>query len=253
MALKRTTTVKKTQRNRTYFFSDVHLGLGNEEEDRQKETRLIRFLDYIERDAEQIFILGDLFDYWFEYRTVVQKGYYRLFAKFAELQEAGIRLFFIAGNHDYWMRDYFQKEFGMEVFFTPQEKKIQGKRFYLHHGDGLLKDDRGYRILKKILRSRFSIFLFSIIHPDIAGKIANWSSKTSREYTSNRTYEENGMLDFAVGKIKEGFQYVIMGHNHNPVFFKDGKGFYVNLGDWIFKNTYAVFDGKKLLLKEWKR
>ncbi len=151
------------------------------------------------------------------------------------------------------MRDYFQKEFGMQVFFTPQEKEIQGKRFYLHHGDGLLKDDRGYKILKKILRSRFNIFLFSLIHPDLSGKIASWSSKTSREYTSNRAYEENGMLDFALGKLSEGFQYVIMGHNHNPVLHKDGGGLYVNLGDWIFKNTYAVFDGKKLYLKEWKR
>jgi UDP-2,3-diacylglucosamine hydrolase len=253
MALKRTTTVKKTQRNKTYFFSDVHLGLGNEEEDRQKEARLIRFLDFISRDAEQIFILGDLFDYWFEYRTVVRKGYYRLFTKFAELNEKGIRLFFVAGNHDYWMRDYFQREFGMEVFFTPLEKDIQGKRFYLHHGDGVMKDDLGYKILKKILRSPVSIALFYVLHPDLAEKLATWSSRTSREYTSNRAYEENGMLNFALSKIGEGFQYVLMGHNHNPVFHKTDAGSYVNLGDWIFKNTYAVFDGKKLELKEWTR
>jgi len=243
---------KKTPRHKTYFFSDAHLGLGSPEEDHQKELRLIRFLDFIQHDAEQIFIVGDLFDYWFEYRTVVPKKYFRLFAKLAEITERGIRVHFIAGNHDFWVKDYFRTELGMNVYLDPIETEIRGKRFFIHHGDGLLKDDLGYTILKKILRNKVNIFLFSLLHPDITGWIARWSSRTSRSYTSTRTYESSGMVDFAAKKLKEQFDFVVMGHNHIPSRQKIGTGVYVNLGDWIFQNTYAMYDGKKMELKNYR-
>jgi len=238
-------------RHNTYFFSDAHLGIGSQEEDLQKELRLIRFLQSIRKDAAQIYIVGDLFDYWFEYKTVVPKRYYRLFATFAELAEQHIRLIFIAGNHDFWVQNYFHDEFGMEIHIHPVDAEIGGKRFLIHHGDGLLNDDLGYKILKKILRSKINIFLFSLLHPDLAGWLARWSSKTSRQYTSKRNYESSGMVDFAAQKIREGFTYVIMGHNHVPSRQDIGTGVYVNLGDWITENTYAVFDGKQLALKKW--
>jgi UDP-2,3-diacylglucosamine hydrolase len=237
--------------HKTYFFSDAHLGLGSQEEDRQKELRLIRFLNFAQRDAAQIYIVGDLFDYWFEYKTVVPKNYFRLFAKLTELRDQNIRLFFIAGNHDFWVKDYFHDELGMEIHRHPVATDIGGKKFLIHHGDGLLKDDLGYKILKKILRSKINIFLFSLIHPDITGWLARWSSRTSRQYTSNRKYESSGMTDFAARKIQEGYDFVVMGHNHVPTCQTIGNGVYVNLGDWIFENTYAVFDGKKLQLKKW--
>ncbi len=139
----------------------------------------------------------------------------------------------------------------MEVHLDPIETEIHGKRFLIHHGDGLLKNDIGYKILKKILRNKLNIFLFSLIHPDITGWIARWSSRTSRRYTSKRTYEGNGMIEFATQKLEEGFDFVVMGHNHIPSHQTIGSGVYVNLGDWIFENTYAVFDGKKLELKKW--
>ena len=242
---------KSPPRQKTYFFSDAHLGLGSIEEEHQKELRLIRFLNFIQQDAAQIYIVGDLFDYWFEYKTVVPKKYFRLFAKLAELTEHNLRLFFIAGNHDFWINNYFHDELGMEVHFNPVEAVICGKRFLIHHGDGLLRDDLGYKILKKILRSKTNIFLFSLIHPDIAGWLARWSSRTSRRYTSNRTYESSDMVDFAARKIKEGFDFVVMGHNHVPSCQTIDNGIYINLGDWIFENTYAVFDGKKLKLMKW--
>jgi len=242
---------KKQQKKKIYFFSDAHLGLGTKEEDRQRELRLIRFLDTIQQDAEQVYIVGDLFDYWFEYKTVVPKNYFRLFTKLAELSERNIRLYFTAGNHDFWMKDYFHTELGIEVHPDPIEINLHGKRFLIHHGDGLLKDDLGYKILKKVLRNKFNIFLFSLIHPDITGWIARWSSRTSRQYTSNRTYEGNGMVEFAKQKLLDGFDYVVMGHNHVASYQKFGKGTYVNLGDWIFENTYAVFDGNKMQLKKW--
>ena len=243
---------KLALRQKTYFFSDAHLGLGSREDDRQREMRLVRFLSSVQRDAAQIFIVGDLFDYWFEYRSVVPKNYFRLFTKLSELTEQNIRLVFIAGNHDFWVKDYFSNELGMDVHRNPLDVTISGKRFLLHHGDGLLKDDLGYKILKKILRNRINIFLFSLLHPDLSGWIARWSSHTSRQYTSKRTYEGSGMLEFATRMIKtEGFDFVVMGHNHVSSYHSIDGGAYVNLGDWIDENTYAVFDGKNIKLKKW--
>jgi UDP-2,3-diacylglucosamine hydrolase len=252
MKLSRTRTKRTgTSRGKIYFFSDAHLGLGEKADELRKEQYLVRFVESIRDDAEQVFIVGDLFDYWFEYKTVVPKGYFRLFAKLSELTEQGTRVCFIVGNHDFWVKDYFRDELGMEVFPEPLEVELRGKRFLLHHGDGLLSGDRGYRILKKILRNKMSIFLFSLIHPDIAGTIARWSSRTSRKHTSNRKYESDGMVAFALQKLREGFDFVIMGHNHIPSYHRNGKGVYVNLGDWIREHTYAVFDGKRLELKRW--
>jgi UDP-2,3-diacylglucosamine hydrolase len=238
---------------KTYFFSDAHLGIGTKEEDRQKERSLIRFLDSVKRDAEQLFIVGDLFDYWFEYKTVVPKGYFRLFSKLAELSEAGIKVTYLAGNHDFWLKTYFRDELGMEVCPEPTERVIRGKRFYIHHGDGLLKKDTGYRILKRILRNRVNIFLFSLVHPDLAARIARWSSQKSRQHTSKRSFEGDDLVEFAERKISEGFDFVLMGHNHVPCLRNIGSGVYVNLGDWITEHTYAVFDGKKISLKTWPK
>lgn len=236
----------------TYFFSDAHLGLGTIEEDRSKELRIISFLDAIKEDAEEVFIVGDLFDYWFEYRTVVPKGYVRLLAKLAELTDRGVAMTYLAGNHDSWIKGYFTQELGIEIAPDPIERIIGGKRFYIHHGDGLVKDDRGYRFLKRVLRNRFNIWMFSLLHPDITGSIARWSSKTSRAYTSNRKYEDDDMTEFAAGKILEGYDYVIMGHHHQSRVKRLGRGVYINLGDWIRENSFAVFDGKKLTLKKWR-
>lgn len=236
---------------KTYFFSDAHLGLGSKEEDRAKEERIVRFLHQIRSDADHVYILGDLFDYWFEYRSVVPKGYVRLFAALADLTDRRIGVSYLAGNHDFWMKGYLTEEFGIEVYSDPIERIIGGKRFYLHHGDGLVRDDAGYRLLKRVLRNRFNIWLFSWVHPDITAGIARWSSRASRNHTSGRKYEATDMVDFAAEKISAGYDYVVMGHNHRSQRKTLGKGVYINLGDWIEENTYAVFDGKKLELKKW--
>lgn len=236
----------------TYFFSDVHLGLGTKDEERKKERSLVQFLDSVESTAREIFIVGDLFDYWFEYETVVPKGYFRLFTKLADLTESGISITYLAGNHDFWLKSYFRDELGIQIVLEPIERTIGGKRFYLHHGDGLLKNDTGYRILKRILRNRINIKLFSLLHPDLTSRIAHWSSRKSRQHVGKRTFEEQDMVDFAAAKIRQGFDYVIMGHNHTPSVRNIGTGAYVNLGDWITENTYAVFDGKQLHLKTWR-
>ena len=245
--------VKRSARKRkTYFFSDAHLGLGSKEDDRKKERRIIEFLEAVKKDGEQLFIVGDLFDYWFEYKTVVPKGYFRLFTKLAELTERGIKISYLVGNHDFWIKRYFHDELGIEIAFEPFERTIHGKRFLIHHGDGLVKNDMGYRILKKILRSKINIFLFSLVHTDITGRLAQWSSRTSRKHTSNRAFEVNDLIEFARNKIQaEGIDVVIMGHNHRSHFEKFQRGIYINLGDWIHENAFAVFDGKNITLKHW--
>ena len=236
---------------KTYFFSDVHLGLGTKDDDRTREQHVIRFLDMVKQDGGELFILGDLFDYWFEYKSVVPKGYFRLFSKLGELRFRGIQISYLAGNHDFWLKGYLTEELGVTIYPDPIERTIGGKRFFLHHGDGLLKNDTGYRILKRVLRNRVSIYLFSLIHPDFTSWIARWSSRKSRAYTSKKSFEGNEMVEFARTKIAEGFDVVIMGHNHQSVFKELGRGVYVNIGDWLHEYTYAVFDGNKIQLKRW--
>ena len=237
---------------KTYFFSDVHLGLGTKDDDREREQRVIRFLEMVKQNGRELFILGDLFDYWFEYKSVVPKGYFQLFAKLGELRSRGIQISYLAGNHDFWLKGYLTEELGITVYPDPIERIIGGKRFYLHHGDGLLKNDTGYRILKRVLRNKVNIFLFSLIHPDLTSWIARWSSRKSRAYTSKKSFEANDMIEFAHKKIADGFDVVIMGHNHQSVFKELGRGVYVNIGDWLHEYTYAVFDGNKIQLKKWE-
>ena len=239
---------------KTYFVSDAHLGVNEREIERQKERELIRFFDLVESDGKQLFILGDLFDFWFEYRTVIPKGYHRVLAKLSELVEKGIEINYLAGNHDFWLGNFFEEDIGMHVFAEPFGVTIGNAKFFLHHGDGLARKDLGYRIMKKILRNRLNIKLYSLLHPDLGIGLARFSSRKSRNHTSQKDFGEvDGMLSFAAKKIAEGFQYVVMGHNHQPVYENVGDGFYVNLGDWISHYTYGVYDGVKFQLLEWKR
>lgn len=239
---------------KAYFISDAHLGLGSREEERQKESRLIAFLDVIKEDASQLFIVGDLFDAWFEYRTVIQKGFHRLLAKLDECTERGIAVHYLAGNHDYWMKDFFPDELRIKTYHGPFETVINGKRIFIHHGDGLSNNNPGYAILKRILNNRLNIWLFSWLHPDIGITIARSSSRRSRHYTSGKDYGmEDGMLAFARQKIEEGFDIVIMGHRHRPVCTEIGNGVYINLGDWIEHNTYAELAGGTIELKQWRQ
>ena len=236
-----------------YFISDAHLGLGSKEAEREKESRLIAFLEHIKHDASQLFIVGDLFDAWFEYRTVMPKGFYRLFAKFDELIQHGITIHYLAGNHDFWMRNFFSDELGIKTYPDGFETTIDGKRIYIHHGDGLSNNDTGYKILKKLLRSPACIWLYSWVHPDIGVLLASSTSKKSRHYTSTKDYSNNdGMTVFAKNKFEEGVDIVILGHRHKPVCETIGQGTYINLGDWITHNTYAELDRGIITLHEWK-
>lgn len=233
-------------KNAYYFISDVHLGMSSRDEEKFKEKIFLEFLDSIKKDAKELFIVGDLFDYWIEYKNVIPKGYFKIFTKLSEIIESGIVITYLAGNHDFWKGNYFKEEFGIEINFEHIERTLNGKRFFIHHGDGLAYKDTGYKILKKVLRNPLSQFLYRWVHPDIGIKLARSTSRTSRHHTHNKDYsKKDGLQDFALQKMKQGFDFIIMGHRHYPVITKFGEGTYVNLGDWIDNFTYAKFiEGK---------
>lgn len=236
-----------------YFISDAHLGLGSREQERAKENRLLAFLRGIFPTAEMLFIVGDLFDFWFEYRTVIPKGFHRTLAMLQEFTDAGKPIHYLAGNHDFWMNNFFSDELGVTVHSDPFEITMQGKRIYLHHGDGLANNDLGYRLIKPILRNRFNIWLYRWLHPDIGVRLARRSSRSSRAYTSTKNYgEEEGMIREAEKKIREGYDVVIMGHRHKPSVRSIGQGVYINLGDWIEHQTYAELSHGMIELKTWR-
>lgn len=237
---------------RTFFISDVHFGLESKEKELRKQERVFSFLDHVRKEGNQLFIVGDLFDAWFEYRSVIPKGFHRLLTKLEDLTRSGIKVHYIVGNHDFWIRDFFRDDLGIITYYDPFSVALDGKKIYLHHGDGLAKKDTGYRILKKVLRNRLNIWLYSWIHPDIGLWLAGASSKKSRDYTSAKDYGEgDGMIRFATDKIAEGFDAVVMGHRHKPVCRAIGNGVYINLGDWITYNTYAELSDGTIQLKEW--
>ena len=170
-------TITLQENKKIYFSSDNHLGLPGKVKSLKREKIFIKWLDTIKNDAQVIFLLGDLFDFWFEFKKVVPKGYTRLFGKLAELTDAGVKIYFFVGNHDAWMRNYFKKELGIDIFFEPQKFKINSKKFFIGHGDGLGPGDYGYKFLKLIFRNSFFKFLFSCIHPDISIRIGEYLSR----------------------------------------------------------------------------
>jgi UDP-2,3-diacylglucosamine hydrolase len=235
-----------------YFISDVHLGLGSRAEERQKEDRLLALFRDILPKSEELYIVGDLFDFWFEYRTVIPKGFHRTLTALQEFTDRGIPVKFLTGNHDCWVLDFFSTELGMEVHTTPFESAIQGRRVFLHHGDGLATNDLGYRLIKPVLRNPLAVWLYRWLHPDLGVPLARGSSRTSRAYTSQKDFgEEEGLLQFARDRISEGVEIVVMGHRHQPHYTEVDGGVYVNLGDWVSYNTYAVMESGIIRLVTW--
>lgn len=248
--------MKKTK---SYFASDFHLGVPSYILSREREKRIVQWLDAIKSDASEIFLMGDIFDFWFEYKTVVPKGYIRLLGKLAELSDAGIQFYFFKGNHDMWVFDYFEKEFNMKIIDNELEIVRNGKSFYLHHGDGVGNGDDGYKLLKKVFRSKFCQWLFAIAHPNIGVGLANyWSSRSKLAKRNERKFETTELawiteFNEHIITTKKKYDYIIMGHRHFPIDVTLQQNTrYINLGEWINFDTYAVFDGTELKLMKWK-
>ncbi|MDY6799891.1 MAG: UDP-2,3-diacylglucosamine diphosphatase [Bacteroidota bacterium] len=246
-----------TQKNKIYFASDVHLGLPNYKESLLREKRFVRWLDTIKDDAKEIILLGDIFDFWFEYKRAIPRGFTRFLGKLCEITDSGIPVHFFSGNHDMWIFDYLPKETGIILHKNPVVKEYYGKTFYLAHGDGLGPGDNSYKLLKRIFASRFSQWLFARFHPNIGIWIANtWSthSRYSRETKPFEGEDKEWLILYSKKILKsKDFDFMIYGHRHLPMDLQlNEKTRYINLGDWITNFTYAVFDGKNMELKKFK-
>ncbi len=242
-----------------YFLSDFHLGTPGMSISLRREKLIVQFLEEAKKDAAAIFLVGDMFDFWFEYKTVVPKGFVRLLGKLAELSDRGIQLHFFVGNHDMWVKNYFQQELNMQVYFEPAHFEFNGKKFLIGHGDGQGPGDHKYKFLKKIFRNPVCRWLFGIIPPGIGMGVANYFSKKSRAAAGGHEEkflgEENEWLISYCKEVlqKEHIDYFIFGHRHLPIDFTlNAKSRYINLGEWIHFNSYAVFDGNTVALAYYK-
>ena len=244
---------------KVYFLSDFHLGAPDEKASRVREARIVQFLQTARQDAAAIFIVGDIFDFWFEYKEVVPKGFVRLLGCLAAINDAGIPIHIFTGNHDLWMQDYLTKEIGASVYFSEKEFTFSGKQFFVAHGDGLGPGDEGYKFLKKIFTNPICKWLFRWLHPDWGIKLANFFSSQSRIKTGSSDEiflgEDKEWLIIYAKELSQTNKanYFIFGHRHYALDLKiSDKARYINLGDWIRSNTYAVFDGNDLELKKWE-
>jgi UDP-2,3-diacylglucosamine hydrolase len=242
-----------------YFISDFHLGAPDYKSSLEREKVVVQFLDNIKKDASEVFIVGDIFDFWYEYRKVVPKGYVRLLGKLAEVTDAGIKMHFFVGNHDMWMKNYFQQELNIPVYFEARDFEWNGKKFHIAHGDGLGPGDHRYKFIKRVFRNRFSHWLFGILPPYMGMGLANFLSRRSRAQTgvSEETFlgeDKEWLIIYSKEMAKsKNFDFFVFGHRHLPIDFRLSNGArYINLGDWIRYYTYAVFDGEKVELKSYK-
>jgi UDP-2,3-diacylglucosamine hydrolase len=242
------------KKTKIYFASDVHLGLYPYERSRDREKIFVSWLDQIKNDATELYLLGDIFDYWYEYKKVVPRGFTRTLGKLAEISDSGIPIHFFTGNHDVWVFDYLADEIGVILHRDPVSVELEGKKFFLAHGDGLGPGDFGFKLLKWAFRNKVLQWLYSHLHPNFTMRFAHWWSRKSR-YSKGiaeafQGEEKELQLLFAKEKLKkEHFDYFVFGHRHVPMDIKlNENSRMINLGEWIFSYTYAVFDGVEMKL-----
>jgi UDP-2,3-diacylglucosamine hydrolase len=252
--------ISLTRDQKVFFASDFHLGAPDYKSSRDREDKIVRWLSFVQNDAAAIFLLGDIFDFWFEYEKVIPKGFMRFIGKIVALREKGIPIFFFTGNHDLWMRDYFTLELDIPVYSNPIHMEINHQKFLVGHGDGLGPGDRKYKLLKRVFTNRTCQWLFKWIHPDIGISLAQKWSGNSRI--------NNNLKNEDVFKGKEGewlweycqfvekkmhFDYYIFGHRHLPLELPVGNNStYINLGEWVSQFTYGEFDGNRFSLNTFK-
>ena len=241
-----------------YFASDQHFGLPNHTKSLVRERKFIAWLDEIKKDAGAIFLLGDLFDLWMEYKTVVPKGFVRVLGKLAEISDSGIPIHFFVGNHDLWVRDYFQKELNFKVYTKPAEFTFNNKTFLIGHGDGLGPGDTGYKLMKKVFTNPISRWFYRWLHPDFGVALAQRLSLKNKFISGEEDVKYLGddkewLVQYCKRKLEtKHYDFFLFGHRHLPMDLQINKSKYINTGDWISYFTYAVFDGGNLELKTYK-
>ncbi|MGL4347373.1 MAG: UDP-2,3-diacylglucosamine diphosphatase [Chitinophagaceae bacterium] len=255
-------TIALPEGKKIYFLSDFHLGIPSKENSEERERKIVSFLQSIEHDADTVFFLGDIFDFWWEYYYVIPKGFIRLQSQWLRMKDLGIKMYYFSGNHDQWMSQYFTEMFNFKIFHNARIFQIQEHKFFIVHGDGLGPKDYRYKYLKRIFQSRFLRFLFQwIVHPDIAIYIANYFSKRSRlekKIPDNQFLgiEREWLIVFCQEYLKKDttIDFFVFGHRHLKLDLQlNAKSRYINLGDWISHFSYAEYDGKQLLLKKYNK
>ncbi len=241
-----------------YFISDFHLGAPSSEESLIRERKICQWLETIKADVSILFILGDVFDFWFEYRHVVPKGYVRILGKLAEIADKGIPIYLFTGNHDMWMFDYLPKELGIKLYRQLEEFNFDNRKFLIGHGDGLGPGDHGYKFIKKVFANKSCQWLFARLHPNFGISLANFWSRKSRQHTGHHDAkylgdEKEYLVQFIIETEKtKHFDYYIFGHRHLPIDKQIENSHYINLGDWLSYFTYAEWDGSKLSLRKFE-
>ncbi len=257
LPMTKTKNIKLTTGKKAYFVSDHHFGLDANLSSLQREKRFVQWLEIIKSDVGVLFILGDMFDAWFEYKSAVPKGFVRSLGKLAELTDVDIPVYFFVGNHDMWMRNYLTTELHFTVFFEPEIFVINQKKFLLGHGDGLGPGDKNYKLLKKLFRNPVAQFLFRWLHPDIGLKLIRYFSQKNKlisgEY--DRIFhgkDQEWLYLYAMEYLTKQPQidYFVFGHRHLPLKMSiDNKSTYFNTGDWLEHFSYLVYDGQNIQLK----
>ncbi|MGC1516244.1 MAG: UDP-2,3-diacylglucosamine diphosphatase [Maribacter sp.] len=253
------TTIKIPSGKNVYFASDNHLGAPTMAESRPRELKFVHWLDSIKNDAGALFLMGDLFDFWFEYKTVVPKGFTRTLGKLAELTDAGIPIYFFVGNHDLWMDGYFEEELNIPVFHEPQQFTINDTTFFIGHGDGLGPEDKGFKRMKKVFTNPVAKWFFRWLHPDIGVRLGHYFSVKNKLISGDEdaTFlgeDREWLVQYAKRKLETThYDHFIFGHRHLPLEINlDGKSRYTNLGDWIHHYTFATFNGEQLVLETFR-
>lgn len=250
----------RLERTKIYFVSDLHLGTPTPEKSRVRELKFVQWLEEASKDAAEIFIVGDLFDFWHEYKTVVPKGFVRVQAAIAKAVDLGVKITLFTGNHDLWQHDYFEEELGVKLCFKPIERSWNGSVFFIGHGDGLGPGDTKFKLMKKVFTNSLCRFLFRWLHPDIGVKLGSYFSYRSRYANEEAKLEEfqgennEWLVAYCKRKLlQKHYDYFIFGHRHLPLDIQlNNTARYINLGDWISYFTYAVFDGKNTVLLKYE-
>lgn len=242
-----------------YFASDFHLGAPNDQKSAEREKRIIAWLDYIEPTAQEIYLVGDIFDFWFEYKRAIPKGFVRLQGKIAQLTDKGIPVHLFTGNHDMWIFDYIPKELGVKLYREPQRIKVNNLDILIGHGDGLGPGDRNYKLLKKVFNNPLCQWAFERLHPNFGIWLADLSSKKSRASGEGKDEVFHGKEDewlylyASQQQLIKPIDYYIFGHRHLPLTMAlPEKGTYINLGEWLKYDTFAILENDEIKLYQWK-
>jgi len=251
--------MKLPKNKKIYFASDQHFGAPNVASSKTREALFLNWLNTIENDAVALFLLGDLFDFWFEYKSVVPKGFVRILGKLAQLVDRGIEVHYFVGNHDLWMKDYFETELGIPVYHTPKDFILENTTFFIGHGDGLGPNDKGYKRLKKLFTNPLAKRLYQMLHPDIGLRIGHYFSVKNKLLSGSEEVvflgeDREWLVQYAQRKLETKHRdYFLFGHRHLPLEIAlNSQSKYINLGDWVTHFTYGVFDGQRFELKKWE-